>query len=102
MLDQICPFHLVYRLIPHATLCRKHFTCLKKTPRISRGPAPKSVSHEQSTIADLCMNNLFRNQIGVLGLSFIHRGTQKIYIYLKVRFSNILPNIDSSETGLLL
>ena len=54
----------------------------KKTTRISRGPAPKSVSHEQSTIADLCMNNLFRNQIGVLGLSFIHRGTQKIYIYI--------------------
>ena len=56
----------------------------KKTTRISRGPAPKSVSHEQSTIADLCMNNLFRNQIGVLGLSFIHRGTQNIYIYIYI------------------
>ena len=62
----------------------------KKTTRISRGPAPKSVSHEQSTIADLCMNNLFRNQIGVLGLSFIHRGTQKIYICIYIFKSEVL------------
>ena len=47
------------------------------------------------------MNHLFVNQIDVLRLSFVvHRGTQKRD--LKRKFSNILPNTGSSETGLLL